>query len=257
MGALYPIGFRTILARVFIVALGAGVMSWVLLAGPRLWSDAAVSEIATRMIAGEAYKPDVLDRLEAGLEDRASLLRPAALSKAAVIRLRRAEQAIGSGDREIIEARFDSLHQAIYGALMNAPSDSFFWLVLFWLDNTRNGFTLEHLGNLQMSYMQGASEGWIAVKRNRLAMAIFPTLPADLAEAATSEFVGLVRSQFFDQAADVIAGPAWPIRRALLQRLRELKEADRRSFAKLLYDRDLDDVPVPGIEPPPRRPWEH
>jgi hypothetical protein len=248
---------RGALARAFIVAVATSAIAWVMLAFPQLRAGAAVSEIAAHLIAGEAYKPDVLDALDAELARRATALRPASLSKVAVVRLRRAEEAIGSGDRDMIDVRLDALARSIDDALTNAPEDPFLWLVLFWLDNTRNGFAPEHLAELRMSYALGPNEGWIAAKRNSRALAIFSVLPPDLAEAATAEFVGLARSPIYFVAVDNIAGPGWPVRHVLLPRLKELQEADRRAFAKLLNDRNVDDAPVPDVEPLPRRPWQH
>jgi hypothetical protein len=223
---------------------------------PTVWSEEAISQVAPHLIAGEAYKPEILAALEARLDDRGSAgLRASALGKAAVIRLRHAEDALGNGDRPTIDARLDSLGRAVDDALANAPADSFLWLVLFWLDNTRDGPQPGHLRYLRMSYALGPHEAWIAVKRNRLALAGFPTLPADLAEASISEFVGLVRSGLYTEAADIAAGPGLPIRAILFDRLKDLSEVDRRALARLLHDRDLDDVPVPGTEPLPQRPW--
>jgi hypothetical protein len=34
-----------------------------------------------------------------------------------------------------------------------------------------------------------------------------------------------------------------------------VKENDRRQFARFLYNKDVEDVLVPGIEPPPPRPF--
>ena len=141
---------------------------------------------------------------------------------------------------------------------MGAPSDVFLWFALFLADSARNDSSAERLPYLRMSYELGTNEGWIAVMRNRLALALYPELPPDLAEAATSEFLGLVRSELYDAAADTIAGPGWPIRDVLLTRLRELSERNRRDFAAVLNRRELEeDVPIPGIDLPPRRPWQH
>lgn len=245
-----------ILARLFMLAVGAAAIGWTIAVMPKFRASAPIGDVATRIIAGEIYKPDVLQALAAGLDNSpASALPSSILSKAAIIRLRQAENAIAVDDRQIIDARLVALRRAIDEALMNAPYDPFLWLVLFSLDNTRSGFRPAHLRYLQMSYALGPNEGWIAVKRNRIALEAFSALPPDLAEMAISEFVGLVRSRFSREAADIAAGPARPIRALLFARLREIKEVDRQAFAKLLYDRDLDDIPVPGIEPPPQRPW--
>jgi hypothetical protein len=106
-----------------------------------------------------------------------------------------------------------------------------------------------------MSYELGRYEGWIALKRNRLALAIFPSLPGDLAELAVSEFVALVRSGLYAEAADIVAGPGKMLRGALFSRLKDLSDSQRREFAKVLYVADLSDVPIPGYAPPPPRPW--
>jgi hypothetical protein len=106
-----------------------------------------------------------------------------------------------------------------------------------------------------MSYQLGPNEGWIALKRNPIALANFATLPPDLAEAGISEFVALVRSHLYSEAGDIVAGQARPIRGLLFARLWDIKEADRQAFANLLYDRGLDDIPVPGTAPPVRHPW--
>jgi hypothetical protein len=245
-----------ILARLFTLAIGAAAIGWTIVVMPKFRASQPIADVAAHIIAGETYKPDVLQAFAAGLgNSRASELRPSVLGKVAIVRLRQAENAIAIGDRPIVDTRFTVLGQAIDEALSNAPYDPFLWLVLFSLDNTRSGFSPAHLRYLQMSYALGPNEGWIAIKRNRIAMAVFSALPPDLAEAAISEFVGLVRSHFYSDAADIVAGPARPIRALLFARLRDIKEADRQAFAKLLYDRGLDDVPVPGIGPPPQRPW--
>ncbi len=76
-----------------------------------------------------------------------------------------------------------------------------------------------------MSYALNANEDWIAGKRNRIALAVFSAPPPDLAEAAISEFVGLARSNFYGEAADIVAWPARPIRDLPFTQLRDIKEA--------------------------------
>jgi hypothetical protein len=99
-----------------------------------------------------------------------------------------------------------------------------------------------------MSYRLGPNEGWVALKRNPIAFANFDWLPSDLAEDGISEFVGLVRSQrFFDAAANILVGPAWRVRDQVLPRLAELSERDRKTFAQVLQSRGYD-VSIPGIQ---------
>ena len=246
-----------ILARLLIAPLGAIAVAWSLSVVPTFWSQMPIIEVATHVLAGESYKREVFDALERRLDQaQASAVRPVSPTNvAAIIRQRLAENAIASGDQQLIDVKLDALRATIADALTYAPEDAYLWFVLFWLDSPRNGLTHENLGYLRMSYELGPYEAWIALKRNRLVLASFPALSADLAEAAITEFLGLVRSRLYTEASDIVAGPAWPIRHLLLARLKDLKEIDRRTFAKVLYDRGLDDVPVPGVESRSLRPW--
>jgi|ERR1039458_7746719 hypothetical protein len=249
-----------ILARLLIVPLGAIAVAWSVGVFPTFWSQMPIIEVGAHVLAGESYKLEILDTLERRLDQAQTSIISSALptNVAAIIRQRRAEDAIASGNQQLIDVKLDALRATIGGALSYAPEDPYLWFVLFWLDSTRNGLTRENLGYLRMSYELGPYEAWIALKRNRAVLKIFPQLPVDIAEAAISEYLGFLRSQgLFAEAADILAGPGWPIRHILLARLKDLKEADRRLFAKELHNKDLDDVPVPGIELPPPRPWRH
>ena len=64
-----------------------------------------IAQIAERIIDGETYKPDVLDSVGTTLTEKAATLRPSILSKTAVIQLRRAQDAIGSGQTDIARRR--------------------------------------------------------------------------------------------------------------------------------------------------------
>ena len=105
---------------------------------------------------------------------------------------------------------------------------------------------------LRLSYRLGPHEGWIVLKRNPLAFAAFQQLPPDLREAAINEFAAMVRdSQFSDQAAEILIGPAWPERELILSRLTRLSDSDRRRFADELYRRGYD-LNLPGVGLAPR-----
>jgi hypothetical protein len=71
---------------------------------------------------------------------------------------------------------------------------------------------------------------------------------SNFSETAINEFVRLVTSEFYDQAADVFTGPARPERDLILPHLADISELDRRRFSDVLHARGYD-VNVPGIAP--------
>ena len=238
--------------RLILAIAGVVAMAWAISVFSVFWSENVIIDVARAVTAGEVFKPEVLAAVEARTKaNDGSTLRSSMLGKAAVIRLRLAEDAIRLGNRERIDQSLDSLAQIVDETLLNAPSDPFLWLVRFWLDSTRNGPRPENLRFLRMSYDLGPYEGWIAVKRSRVALAAYSALPSDLAELAISEFVELVRWGLLSEAAEIAAGPALSLRGILFPRLKDLKVEQRRAFASLIYQRELNDVLVPGIALPP------
>jgi hypothetical protein len=226
---------------------------------PRFWSEFGIVQVAERTMLGETYKPDVLESISSKLHESVTAFRPSVLSKAVLISLRRTQDAAASGQIDLVRSRLKDLRHDVEDALMDVPSDAFLWFVLFWVDSAREeGLVPEHLSYLRASYQLGRNEGWIATLRNRVALAIYPVLPPDLAEAATSEFVDLVRSGLYGIAAEILAGPGLPLRHQLLAKLSSLNENDRRLFAGALDKYDLEDATVPGIDlRAGRRPWQH
>ena len=245
---------RANILRFVLVIAGALAMVWALTVIPVFVSENVIVDVAAAVMAGEAFKPEVLTALEARTETSgSSTLRSSVRGKAAEIRLRQAEDATRGGDPAVIKQRLESLTRIVQDTLGNAPDDSFLWLVWFWLDATRSGLRPASLPFLQMSYDVGPYEGWVAIKRNRVALAYFQALTSDLADRASSEFVGLVRWGLIPQAVDVAAATAPPIRRIVFARLQDISLEQRRVFASALYAREVDDVPVPGIAPPAPR----
>ena len=237
--------------RMILAVAGVAAMGWAIAVLPKFSSEIAIVNVARAVANGEVFKPDVLVAIDVQTENHVGwMVRPSVLSGAAVIRLRQTEDAIRGGDTKHIDRKLESLTKVIDASLLNAPSDPFLWLARFWLKNFVNGFRPYHLQNLRMSYDIGRYEGWIAVKRNRLALAYYPVIPSDLAEMATSEFVDLVRWGLAGEAADIAAGPGRPLRNILFPRLKDLSVDQLRPFAQGIYGRELDDVLVPRIDPP-------
>jgi hypothetical protein len=236
------------LGRTFVASLGVCSIAWSLSSLQFSRAEALLSSSAAAILAGESYNDGQLARLKQDIEaipvDR---IRSSSLKDIAVVRLRQLDEGKASNGSDLALA-------AVTMALTADPSDSFLWLSEFWLHHLHADLAEKDLDLLRMSYLSGPNEGWIAVKRNRLALAIFPSLSDDLTERVLAEFVDIVRSDLYLEAASILAGPGWPIRDQLLSRVAQLDDATRRGFASVLAYKHID-VDMPGIENHPSRPF--
>ncbi len=215
-------------------------------------AEGLLSSVAHGIRAGDIYKNETLVAVDNRIRDYGNSFEPSAASKIVFVRLREAEDAIDA-NRDDVESKLTALDDAIELALTATPGDSFLWLERFWLDNMRKGLLPEHFEALRASYRLGPHEGWIALKRNRIAMATLAALPEDLRQLAFGEFVDLVRWGFIGQTAAIAAQLDRQTRSALFRRLQDVKLAQRRPFAQEIYRQGLDDVWIPGVDPPPRQ----
>lgn len=127
------------------------------------------------------------------------------------------------------------------------PSDAYLWLMLYWGSNLRSGFEERSLPYLHQSYDLAAMEGWIALRRNKLALAILAQLNESLQEKVVSEFAALVNSGFTDIASANIATVGWAHRGRLLASLSQVDINSRETFARALANDGIS-VSVPGVE---------
>ncbi len=244
-----------ILTRSFIIVLGCIAIWWGVVGFRFFLQESASERIASQIIAGDPFKAEtlalqlpVINRIGASV-----YCDPVALRSATIIQLRTVEVAISANDSKRSDEQMRSLGRMIRHSLSCGPADPFLWLVLYWVENTENGFNTDHLKYLRMSYRLGPNEGWIGLKRNRITFAALPNLPTDLAEYASKEFTGLVEMGSYEQAAEILTGPAWPLRQQLLSRLRNIEKRHRVIFADIL-DKKGYDVAIPGVETPSSRP---
>jgi hypothetical protein len=247
-----------IIGRVYLIGLGILAVLWTLQIFSTVWRAPTLERLASRIIEGYPYKVDDLLDFIPLIDDveRGTVCRPASLRSAAVIRLRLAEEAIKAADRPKLDKTVDDLVVSIQNSLRCAPADSFLWLVLYWAESTRHGFHPRYFDYLALSYKLGPYEGWVALKRSRFALAVFEQLPAAIAEQSIAEFAGLVNSNFYREAAEILIGPGWHVRDRLLQGLTTISERKRVDFEKQVYQLGYD-VEVPGVTRPEARPWQH
>lgn len=245
-----------LLARSFVIILGCIAVWWGIVEFPVFWRESSAESIADRIIAGDPFKVEILGRQLPIINsiETSAYCRPAAIRSVAIIQLRMVEAAASANDREYVDEHLKSLGNVIRSSLFCSPADSFLWLVLFWIENTQNGPIPAHLRYLRMSYQLGPNEGWIALKRNGVAFAIFQQLPPDLGESTINEFTALLETTFYEAAAVIFIGPAWPERELILSHLTRISDRDRQLFADALFRRGYD-VNVSGVARQDLRPW--
>jgi hypothetical protein len=246
-----------LLARGFIVILGCIAVWWGVFEFSAFWQASSTERIADRIIAGDPFKVEILDRQLPTINsiESSAYCYPSALRSAAIVRLRMVEAAASANDndREYLDEHSKSLGSVIRSSLSCAPADPFLWLAL-WVESTESGSKPDDLKYLRMSYRLGPNEGWIAVKRNLLAFSVFQQLPAEFREHTISEFGALLESKFSEQAAEIFIGPAWPERKSILSHLTRVTHQDLQLFADALYRRGYN-VNVPGINQRDLGPW--
>jgi hypothetical protein len=246
-----------LLGRLLLSVVGFGCVAWGTTALPRFQADADAIRMSKELIEGRVFGPDILDKAASSLElaNTRSVPDSREMMALAVMRIRLAQEAIERGDRLDADTRLAIAREAIVAALTITPGSSFLWFALFVVEHAQQGFDSVQLGMLRMSYQLGPSEGWIAIRRNRLALELFSRLDADLEGRCVREFAQLVGSGFFVEAADLVAGPGWPIHELLLAQLRPVEPLLREKLARILYFRGYD-VTVPGVAVQQPRPWQ-
>ncbi|MFZ0423996.1 MAG: hypothetical protein WAL80_14060 [Xanthobacteraceae bacterium] len=243
-------------ARLFTLAFGLAAVIWGAYVVPLMGRQISIERIASYIVERESFNRDALLSILPAVAsvERDTYCRPVTTHSAAIIRLRLVEDAMAAGAREDIDDRMDTLQQAIRNSLACSAADPFLWTVLAWLDGIRNGYRPEQLAFLRLSYRLGPNEGWVAARRNSLALSIFDRLPPDLANAAVGEFGRMVHSWIYWDTIAIFTGPGWPIRDRLLASLGEVGQRQREAFSQALYAQGYD-IAVPGIAPRDPRPW--
>jgi hypothetical protein len=235
-------------ARVALALLGGAAIAWAVGVLPVFRFAVPVRDVAEGIMANQRFKPGALNDVRTHLAARpASAFTHPALSRSeALVLLQTAEEVTDRQGSGASDRAMDAAEAAVKVSLALNPRDSFLWLMLYSLETTRSGFDPGHIRLLDQSYATGPREGWIALRRNRLALAAFQLLDAEVQDKVVEEFAGLVVADFLDDAESNLAGVGWPQRERLLASLARVDVISREAFARRL-SRDAIKTDVPGV----------
>lgn len=234
--------------------LGLAALLWGLFYFPVSWSGMEILSIAGRIVEGHSFRAADLSAEARKLEaiDNATLCNARLMRASAVIRLQIAEKGLADRDRANEDQGLRDAARSVYAALRCVPSDAFLWTALYWIDSVTGGASARKYDYLRMSYEWAPNEGWIAVRRNPLALAEYDNLPSDLQLRAEQEFQTIVRSGLIPQAADTLISVTAGTRTRLLARVAAVDQPRRVELADALAARGHWFV-IPGVERRPSR----
>lgn len=247
---------RKLVLRPVIVVCGLTAILWATVAIRAYSKDAPLAYTAKAILSGDKFNSKQMESIKEQIVVTSDLREASALSGAAVVRMFLLENEIKSGNREISVLDYERLQANVSEALARSPTDSFMWLAAFWLKRLRNDeLTTDDFNLLRMSYRSGPNEGWIVFKRIPLALGASEKAPADLADKALWDIIGLVRSGFYWEAAGIFEGLGSDVRNQTLSRLLRVDLSSRRAFARALADKGISGLVIPGVEDRPFRPF--
>lgn len=241
--------------RSMLLLLGAGGLLWSLAALPSFRLAAPARLIVANVMADQRFRPGVLASALVRMKDDSApgVVQSELLRAEALIRLQLAEEAqkksLEEADREVEKAE-----NKLRASLSANPNDSFLWLLLHSVNMTQSGFDLNQSSYLMQSYTTGPYEGWISLRRNRLALAALPMLGAPMQERVIAEFAAMVDSNFIEEAALNLTAVGWAHQERLGASLAGVDLNARESLAKRL-SKDGVKMKIPGIQTEDR-PWK-
>jgi hypothetical protein len=234
--------------------IGTFSIWWGITTFPVFWLDSHLDHMAESILNEEQFKKENLQsELASAASHENAWPRPESLRSATILQLSLTEPPSTSNEKPAVPD-LDQLQASARRSLSVTPADPLLWLVLFWANKMKDDRSQNNFANLRMSYRLGPREGWVASRRNYIALANFADLPDDLKEAALTEFKDLVVSGYDETATLILAGPGWAIRDKLLFSLKDAPDDAKRRFASSV-DELSDDIVVPGVERPEPRPW--
>jgi hypothetical protein len=245
------------LERAGTICFGCILLGWAVVTLPGFWRTADAERLAVQIVGARSFQPDVVSRAASDAEAAPSfgLCRPTADRAAAILKLYLYEDAVAAKRADRAREQIDPLRSSLRTALQCSPSDAYLWLVLFSIETIADGFKPAQLDYLRMSYQLAPHEGWVALKRNAVALTMYFDLDPALAQAALDEYAELLQNGLYDEAAAIFTNLTPAIQRTVLDRVAETPLPQRERLSKAL-DGLLPGVPVPGVDRRDDQPWK-
>lgn len=218
-----------------------------------------LNTVATRMLSGQSFPAADLAALIpklAAAEDREAC-NPLEVRSATIIRVALYQEAVRVSDNLLVDERMKALNHSVERAFRCIPTESFLWFVRYWLMVARGAPEQDRLKSLIESYRLGPNEGWIALRRNIYALAVYDSLPEEVGAQVRDEFAGMVNGGLLKDAASNLRNVSPDLQRELIAGLSKVK----RQQLLVAFDRILREggssLPIPGVPQRETRPWRN
>lgn len=241
--------------RLALLVLGAASVGWTATTMPIFRATAPTREIVARIMADQRFRPgalaDVLDQMRH--EPTRAVVQSAFVRAEALIGFSVADAIRARGSPDAADDEIMVAEGTIRKSLAACPRDSVLWMMLYFSSLLRAGLTPQSLNYLNESYVTGPNEGWISLRRNRLALSIFTSLNELQKELVTAEFARLVDADFLDEAGSNLTSVGFNYRDELLSALISVDIASRQGLSKWLSNNGYK-MKIPGVNVEDR-PW--
>ncbi len=219
------------------------------------WAVAPVKDAMASILANDRFRPGALKNLLEVAQAPSGLFlqRSDHVRAEGLVRVKVSEELIERKSAEQVAEEVALAEKAIRSSLVLNPGDSLLWFMLYSVVLTREGDDSNARPFLEESYEVGPLEGWIALRRNGLALAARARLAEKTRTLVDLEFAGLVASFFLDHAVRSLTMLRPDHQARLLDRLSDVDIVAREAFGKALA-KDQILLEVPGVKID-RRPW--
>lgn len=240
-----------------VIAIGAVIWLWNSVGIRRLDSGFFLRPVATRMMAGEPFDPDVVVAMDADmsvvLSDR--LCDYQALQDLAIVRSALAEIAFQGDDADLADKRLAAAEQAAKASIACSPGSPRAWTILAWIEHIRHEDTPLLRTYLRKSFRSGPYEGWALVRRLEILLALYPKLDASEMADLKQSVNWLAIKGMAEYIGEQYVSAKPESRVALRNILADTPERAQKRAAEVIRNGG-EDIDLPAVEPLGSRPWK-